>query len=111
MWKNHFSPYAMIDKLTDEEKAALIAQQIENINSGESANNSKYLSNQVKTGDNSKSIVLASSAMLIITGLFLEVCMKKKEKCQKASIVKCPLSSRQRKNKRINLKILTLNNF
>lgn len=28
MWKNHFSPYAMIDKLTDEEKAALIAQQI-----------------------------------------------------------------------------------
>lgn len=28
MWKNHFSPYAMIDKLKDEEKAALIAQQI-----------------------------------------------------------------------------------
>ena len=23
MWKNHFSPYAMIDKLTDEEKVAL----------------------------------------------------------------------------------------
>ena len=64
MWKNHFSPYAMIDKLTDEEKAALAA----------------------KTGDSSRSMVLTSSAMLIITGLFLEVCMKKKIKYQKVLI-------------------------
>ena len=64
MWKNHFSPYAMIDELTDEEKAALAA----------------------KTGDSSRSMVLTSSAMLISTGLFLEVCMKKKIKYQKALI-------------------------
>ena len=31
MWKNHFSPYAMIDKLTDEERAALISQQVESM--------------------------------------------------------------------------------
>ena len=89
MWKNHFSPYAMIDELTDEEKAALIAQQIENMNStdsGEGANNSEFLASQLKTGDNSRSMVLTSSAMLISTGLFLEVCMKKKIKYQKALI-------------------------
>ena len=79
MLKNHFSHYAMTDKLIDEEKAALIEQQIENMNStnsGESTNNSEYLANQVKTGDNSRHMVLTSSVMLIITGLFLEVCMK-----------------------------------
>ena len=59
MWKNHFSSYAMIDKLTDEEKAALAA----------------------KTGDNSRYMVLTSSAMSIITGLFLEVCIKRKKFC------------------------------
>ena len=84
MWKNHFSPYAMIDKLTDEERAALIAQQVESMdstNSGESTDNSKYLANQVKTGDNSMSTVLMSTAMLITSGLFLEVCIKRKRFC------------------------------
>ena len=81
MWKNHFSPYAMIDKLTDEERAALIAQQVESMDSpnlDESKDNSKYLASQVKTGDDSKSTVLMFTAMLIISGLFLEVCIKKK---------------------------------
>lgn len=81
MWKNHFSPYAMIDKLTDEERAALIAHQVESMgsaNSSGSTDNSKYLANQVKTGDNSMSTVLMFTAMLIISGLFLEVCIKKK---------------------------------
>ena len=59
MWKNHFSPYAMIDKLTDEERAALV----------------------VKTGDNSKSVVLMFTAMLITSGLFLEICIKRKRFC------------------------------
>lgn len=89
MWKNHFSPYAMIDKLTDEEKAALIAQQIENMssaNSGESADNSKYLSSQVRTGDNSSSVALMSSAMLITSWLFVKVYVKEKAKYQKALI-------------------------
>ena len=84
MWKNHFSPYAMIDKLTDEERAALIAHQVESMdstNSGESTDNSKYLANQVKTGDNSKSMVLMSTVMLITSGLFLEVCMKRRKFC------------------------------
>ena len=84
MWKNHFSPYAMIDKLTDEERAALIAQQVESMdstNSGESTDNSKYLANQVKTGDNSMSTVLMSTAMFITSGLFLEVCIKRKRFC------------------------------
>ena len=86
MWKNHFSPYAMIDKLTDEEKAALIAHQVESIdspNSDESKDNSKYLASQVKTGDNSMSTVLMSTAMLITSGLFLEVCIKRKRFCYK----------------------------
>ena len=84
MWKNHFSPYAMIDKLTDEERAALIAQQVESMdstNSGESTDNSKYLANQVKTGDNSMSTVLMSTVILITAGLFLEVCIKRKRFC------------------------------
>ena len=34
MWKNHFSPYAMIDKLSDEEKAAL--ESLNNKNGTES---------------------------------------------------------------------------
>lgn len=86
MWKNHFSPYAMIDKLTDEKKAALIAHQVESIdspNSDESKDNSKYLASQVKTGDNSMSTVLMSTAMLITSGLFLEVCIKRKRFCYK----------------------------
>ena len=45
--------------------------------SGESTDNSKYLASQVKTGDNSKSMVLMSAAMLITSGLLLEVCIKK----------------------------------
>ena len=89
MWKNHFSPYAMIDKLTDEERAALIAQQVESMdltNSGESTDNSKYLASQVKTGDNSKSMVLMSTVILLTAGLFLEVCMKRKKFCYKILI-------------------------
>lgn len=81
MWKNHFSPYAMIDKLTDEERAALISQQVESMgsaNSSGSTDNSKYLANQVKTGDNSKNMVLMFTTMLITSGLFLEVCIKKR---------------------------------
>ena len=88
MWKNHFSPYAMIDKLTDEERAALIAQQVESMgsaNSSGSTDNSKCSANQVKTGDNSMSTVLMSTAMLITSGLFLEVCIKKKRFCYKIS--------------------------
>ena len=88
MWKNHFSPYAMIDKLTDEERAALIAQQVESMdstNSSGSTDNSKYLANQVKTGDNSKNMVLMFTTMLITSGLFLEVCIKKKRFCYKIS--------------------------
>ena len=84
MWKNHFSPYAMIDKLTDEERAALIAQQVESMgsaNSSGSTDGSKYLANQVKTGDNSKNMVLMSTAMLITSGLFLEICIKRKRFC------------------------------
>ena len=65
-------------KLTDEEKAALIAQQIENIDTCESTNNSKYLSNQVKTDDDSRRMGLMSIAILVTAGLFLKVCMKKK---------------------------------
>lgn len=57
MWSTHFSPYAMIDKLTDEEKAEL----------------------QVKTSDNNGCVVLMFSAMLITAGLFLEICMKRKK--------------------------------
>ena len=86
MWKNHFSPYAMIDKLTDEERAALIAQQVESMgsaNSSGSTDDSKYLANQVKTGDNSMSTVLMSTVILITAGLFLEVCIKRKRFCYK----------------------------
>ena len=86
MWKNHFSPYAMIDKLTDEERAALISQQVESMgsaNSSGSTDNSKCSANQVKTGDNSMSTVLMSTAMLITSGLFLEVCIKRERFCYK----------------------------
>ena len=83
MWKNHFSPYAMIDKLTDEERAALISQQVESMgsaNSSGSTDNSKCSANQVKTGDNS-SIVLMFTVILVTAGLFLEICMKRKRFC------------------------------
>ncbi len=89
MWKNHFSPYAMIDKLTDEERAALISQQVESMGSASSSgstDDSKYLANQVKTGDNSKNMVLMSTAMLITSGLFLEICIKRKRFCYKILI-------------------------
>ena len=103
-WKNHFSPYAMIDKLSDEEKAALnveklndeqksqlntalenlsdeeLAQLKEKIDSSLNENKAEEKSseNQVKTGDETGYIVLMSSALFIIAGLYLELCMKKK---------------------------------
>ena len=61
-WKNHFSPYAMIDKLSEKEQAAL----------------EKSSENQAKTGDETGYIVLMSSALFIIAGLYLGLCMKKK---------------------------------
>ena len=58
----HFSPYAIYDYLTDEEKAETESSS----------------SNQVKTGDEAGYIVLMSSALFIIAGLYLGLCMKKK---------------------------------
>ena len=67
----HFSPYAIYDYLTDEEKTVekLASKQEERQSTSNSA---------VKTGDKSNSLVLVSSSILIITGLYLGLCMKKK---------------------------------
>ena len=90
MWKNHFSPYAMIDKLSEEEQAALnidklndeqkaqLNTALENLSDEELAQLKEEIdssSNQVKTGDETGYIVLMSSAMLIIAGLYLEICL------------------------------------
>lgn len=81
MWKNHFSPYAMIDKLSEEEQAALNIDKLNddqkeqlNAASGESSSSSSA----VKTGDETGYIVLMSASMALIAGLYLELCMKKK---------------------------------
>lgn len=95
MWKNHFSPYAMIDKLSDEEKALLnslpedkkqeLLEAVEQLEkaveaeSNESAEkNEEKSSSNVKTGDNSGSIAVLALSTLITTGLYLELFMKKK---------------------------------
>jgi hypothetical protein len=87
----HFSPYAIYDYLTDEEKAEfdklpdeqkaeienkvekLVAKQEEATKSEASSSSSA-----VKTGDETGYIVLMSSSMALIAGLYLELCMKKK---------------------------------
>ncbi|HAU87468.1 MAG TPA: hypothetical protein DCW90_18880 [Lachnospiraceae bacterium] len=78
-WKNHFSPYAMIDKLSEEEQAAL---NVDKLNDEQKAQlnkaEEKSSENQVKTGDEAGYIVLMSSVLFIIAGLYLGLCMKKK---------------------------------
>ena len=93
----HFSPYAIYDYLTDEEKAdfdkltdeqkeeldaaakELISQQQEKSTASEEAKTeSSSSSSAVKTGDEAGYIVLMSSALFIIAGLYLGLCMKKK---------------------------------
>ena len=101
-WKNHFSPYAMIDKLSEEEQAALNVDKLNdeqkaqlntaigNLSEEELAKlkeeiaaqlnkaEEKSSENQAKTGDEAGYIVLMSSALFIIAGLYLGLCMKKK---------------------------------
>lgn len=87
----HFSPYAIYDNLTDEEKAefdkltdeekAQLNTAFENLSDEDMAQLKKEVdssSNQVKTGDETGYIVLMSSSMALIAGLYLELCMKKK---------------------------------
>ena len=87
----HFSPYAIYDNLTDEEKAefdkltdeekAQLNTAFENLSDEEVAQLKEKIdssSNQVKTGDETGYIVLMSSSMALIAGLYLELCMKKK---------------------------------
>lgn len=76
----HFSPYAIYDYLTDEEKAA-IDKTFASLSDEEKTNGTDNLLKQgesIKTGDEVGYIILMSSALLIIAGIYLEVCMKKK---------------------------------
>lgn len=94
------SPYAMIDKLSEDEQALLninklneeqkeqLNAELENLSDEElaqlkekidaSSGESSSSSSAVKTGDETGYIVLMSASMALIAGLYLELCMKKK---------------------------------
>ena len=107
LWTNHFSPYSFIDTLSEEEKASL--NQDNNPNSENNTDGINYIvteetdteiadteenqesenseqiednsvSNQVNTGYDNTHKVLILSSILITSGLFLEIFIKKKLK-------------------------------
>lgn len=71
VWNDHFSDYAIIDKLTDNDKVDVAT----NTTPTQNGNNVK----NVKTGDTSSYVVFAVTSALIISGLYLAVCLKKKK--------------------------------
>lgn len=70
VWKDHFSPYAMIDKLTDSDKVVVTPNNTPNNTPTQNGTN-------VKTGDNSAAIVFIATSAMMIAGLYLAVCLKK----------------------------------
>lgn len=78
VWKDHFSPYAMIDKLTDGDKVVVTTTPNNTPNS--TTNNATTQSGtNVKTGDNSAAIVFIATSAMLIAGLYLEICMKRQK--------------------------------
>lgn len=107
LWTNHFSPYSFIDTLSEEEKASL--NQDNNPNSENNTDGINYIvteetdteiadteenqesenseqiedssvSNQINTGYDNTHKVLILFSILITSGLFLEIFIKKKLK-------------------------------
>ena len=74
VWKDHFSPYAMIDKLTDRDTAVVTPTTNNTPNNTPTQNGTN-----VKTGDNSTAIVFIATSAMMIAGLYLAVCLKKKK--------------------------------
>ena len=69
VWKDHFSPYAMIDKLTDND----------NTPNNTPNNTPTPNGNNVKTGDNSAANIFIAISAMMIAGLCLAICLKKKK--------------------------------
>ena len=74
VWKDHFSAYAMIDKLTDNDKVVVTPTPTTTPTTTPTQNG-----NNVKTGDTCGYIVFSATLALIISGLYLEICMKRQK--------------------------------
>lgn len=76
VWKDHFSPYAMIDKYTDNDKVVVTPSPTPD----NTPNNTPTPNgNNVKTGDNSAANIFIAITAMMIAGLCLAICLKKKK--------------------------------
>ena len=86
IWTDHFSPYIFVDKLNPGEIAELEKLQNSegsdnNANTPQDTSGNGHTSgnHSIKTGDASGEILLLSTLAMIVTGLYLGFCLKKKK--------------------------------
>lgn len=80
VWKDHFSPYAMIDKYTDNDKVVVTPDPTPSPTPNNAPDNTPTPNgNNVKTGDNSAANVFIAISAMMIAGLCLAICLKKKK--------------------------------